>query len=117
MQLIEVAQFEQAGDVRRMLFGERDGGVVVREELSGPSVLVAYGEESKTLEAFFGADAISALLTQIGFSGEDSLWSYLSGKKNDLVDLMDLCDRCAIPYVFTASGGGETELRGGAAQG
>ena len=36
--------------------------------------------------------------------GFDSLWSFLSSEKNDLVDLMDLCDRLAIPYVFEATG-------------
>ena len=105
MQMIEVAQFKRAGDTRRMLVGGRDDVVVVREELSGPSTLVAYGEESKTLSARFTGEALGTLLAQGGFlGGFDSLWSFLSSEKNDLVDLMDLCDRLAIPYVFEATG-------------
>lgn len=113
MEMIEVARFERAGDVRRMLVGEEGEKVVVREELSGPSVLVAYGEERKALRMALGADAVSALLACIGFSRtEDSLWSYLSSERYDIVDLMDLCDQRGIPYEFSSSGsGGDCQFR------
>ena len=60
-----------------------------------------------------GRAAVSALLACIGFSrSEDSLWSYLSSERYDIVDLMDLCDRRGIPYEFSSSGsGGDCQFR------
>ena len=113
MQEQEVARFEHAGDVRRMFVGSQDEKIVVREELTGPSVLVAYGEERKTLRVSLEADAVSALLAAIGFVGsDDSLWDYLAGERHDIVDLMDLCDQRGIPYEFSSGGsGGDCQLR------
>ena len=113
MQEQEVARFEHAGDVRSMFVGSQDEKIVVREELEGPSVLVAYGEERKTLRVSLGADAVSALLAAIGFVGsDDSLWDYLASERHDIVDLMDLCDQRGIPYEFSSSGsGGDCQLR------
>lgn len=109
----EVARFERSGDERRMLVGMTDDGIVVREELRGPSVVVAYGDESRSLRVSLGADAVSALLAELGFGGsEDSLWGYLASERHDIVDLMDLCDRKGIPYEFCASGpAGDCQLR------
>ena len=100
-----VAQFESAGDVRRMFVATEGEKFVVREELSGPSVLVAYGKERKTL--------CSALLATVGFLGSgDSLWDYLASERYDIVDLMDLCDQRGIPYEFSSIGsGGDCQLR------
>ena len=113
----EVARFEAAGDERRMYVGAEGEKVVVREELTGPSVLVAYGEERKSLRVALGADAVSALLATIGFLGSgDSLWDYLASERHDIVDLMDLCDHRGIPYEFSASGsGGDCQFRPAAA--
>lgn len=109
----EVARFECAGDVRVMRLGEQDGRVVVREDLSGPSVIVAYGEEERSLFVTLSTGATSRLLGAIGASGEErSLRDYLASEQHDISDLMDLCDRQGIPYSFASLGsGGEAVWR------
>ena len=113
-----VAQFESAGDERRMFVAAEGEKIVVREELSGPALLVAYGEERKTLCVSLEADAVSALLATVGFLGSgDSLWDYLASERYDIVDLMDLCDQRGIPYEFSSVGsGGDCQLRPAAAR-
>ena len=96
----ETARFEHAGDVRRMLLVEEGEKIVVVEELSGPSALVAYGREALTLRASFSPEALSALIARVGFTGADALWGYLADERHDIVDLMDLCDRHGITYEF-----------------
>lgn len=104
MQEVEVARFERAGDVRRMFVGEGDGCVTVREDISGPSVLVAYGDEERSLRVTFGPDALEGLLASVGEEGVTSLRAYLSQECHDIIDLMDLCDARGVPYAFTGLG-------------
>ena len=103
----ETARFEHAGDVRRMLLVEEGEKIVVVEELSGPSALVAgfvyafvMSPALATLRASFSPEALSALIARVGFTGADALWGYLADERHDIVDLMDLCDRHAITYEF-----------------
>ena len=86
MQEQEVARFEHAGDVRRMFVGSQDEKIVVREELEGPSVLVAYGEERKTLRVSLGADAVSALLMPLAGSTLPELESVASDVRRMIDD-------------------------------
>ena len=105
MQTVEVARFERAGDVRRVLIGEEEGCVVVREDLSGPSTLVAYGDEQRSLRVTFAREAVPALLDALGTVQEGgSLRGYLSCERHDVVDLMDLCDARGVPYAFAGIG-------------
>lgn len=104
MQMTEVARFESAGDVRTMLVGEEDGYVVVREDLAGPSALVVYGDEERSMRAMFAPEAVQGLLDAVGAAGEESLSAYLSREEHDIVDLMDLCDARGVPYAFTGLG-------------
>lgn len=104
MDACEVARFERAGDVRRMLIAEDGDALVVREDLTGPSTLVAYGDEERSLRVTFDAGAVSGLLDAVGSVGAPSLRAYLCDEKNDLVDLMDLCDARGVPYAFTGVG-------------
>lgn len=108
----EIARFERAGDVRVMSVGATDGKVVVREDLSGPSAAIAYGEERRTLRVTLSSEAAAALLRAGFCGGVDSLWSFLSDEAHDIVDLMDLCDELGVPYAFSASGpGGDLQFR------
>lgn len=101
MKLLEVARFEGAGDVRRVLTGVDGERFVVREELSGPSARIAYGEGNHSLTVTFEADAVSDLIARVGVAqGEESLWEHLAGRWHDVVDLMDLCDREGVPYAL-----------------
>ena len=104
MQVEEVARFENAGDVRSMLIGEEDGYVVVREDLAGPSVLIAYGDEERSMRVMFAPEAVRGLLDAVGSVGERSLRAYLSREENDIVDLMDLCDARGVAYAFAGMG-------------
>lgn len=105
MGMCEVACFERAGDVRRMLVGVEAGNVVVRQDVSGPSTLVAFGDDERSLRVSLSPEAVSMLLREVGFVGwEEALWGYLSDEDRDIVDLMDLCDRLGVPYGFTAIG-------------
>ena len=108
----ETARFERAGDERRMSVGLDDGGVVITEDLSGPSVLLVYGEREHRLRMTLSPDAVSRLVGEVGFlGGEDSLWGYLSSEEKDIVDLMDLCDRRGIPYGFEGAGASGVMVR------
>lgn len=101
----EVARFERAGDVRRMSVAREGDGIVIREDLSGPSALIAYGDKERSLKVFLEPAALDALIERIGFSGgEGSLWSLLTHERHDLADLMDLCDNAGIPYTFMGMG-------------
>lgn len=104
MQVEEVARFEGAGDVRSMLIGEEDGCVVVQENLAGPSALIAYGDEERSMRVMFAPEAVRELLCAVGSVGERSLRAYLSREENDIVDLMDLCDARGVAYAFTGMG-------------
>lgn len=103
--MTKIAQFEKADDVRQVLVGEAEGSIVVREDISGPSVRVAYGDDERSLRMTLSPESVENLLGLIGFSGEDgALWSYLADERRTIIDLMDLCDREGVPYSFTALG-------------
>ena len=106
----EVARFERAGDVRTVsLVESADGALEVRERREGSSALVAYGEGARSLCALFSPVAASRLP---GLMGGASLVEYCANEKNDLVDLMDLCDANGVTYAFASVGSqGGAELR------
>lgn len=105
MQMTEVARFEVNGDVRRVLVGGEAGNIIIREDLSGPSVLVVFGDEERSLRMTLPAESLERLLGLVGFAGlEGSLWSLLSDERYGVVDLMDLCDREGVAYSFSALG-------------
>ncbi|WP_455137058.1 hypothetical protein [Thermophilibacter sp.] len=105
MEGCEVARFEHAGDVRVMSLVEGEGGdIELREDLTGPSTLVAYGEDEMSLRVTFSPDAVPALLAAVGQSGKGSLADYLADEDNALVDLMDLCDARGLRYSFASVG-------------
>lgn len=96
MQEVEVARFESAGDVRRVFMSWNEGCLTVREDVSGPSALVAYGEASRSLVVLFDKDSAARLLGCLG--GEKALRQQLSQSNFDVVDLMELCDREGCRY-------------------
>ena len=106
MECTKVARFENGEDERVMSVGVDDaGGIVVVEDLRGPSTLVAYGDDHRRLKVTFDSQAARGLVAELGLSAEgEGLWSYLSDGGRDIVDLMDACDRLCIPYAFTAIG-------------
>ena len=104
MEAFEVACFEGAGDVRRMSVGRQEGFLVVREDVSGPSALIAYGEDERSLRATFAPGEVDGLLGAVRSAGAGSLEEYLSCRENDIVDLMDLCDARGVRYSFTGVG-------------
>lgn len=118
MQEQAVARFEHAGDVREMFAGTDGEKIVVRESVSGPSAVVAYGQERRDLRVSLSPEAVSALLEAVGFAGApDGLWDYLTSEWHDIVDLMDLCDRRGIAYEFASTGpGGDWQFRPAAAR-
>lgn len=85
----------------------------MREELEGPSVEIAYGGTRRVLKVLFSAEAMSLLVREIGFvAKKGGLWDYLAGQDGGVLDLMDLCDRKGIPYVFSSTGdGGDCQFR------
>ena len=100
-----VARFERAGDVRSVSIVEGDDGVLeVREHLEGPSTLVAYGEDERSLRVIFAPAAVPGVLGAVGAAGRPSLAAYLTDEKNDVVDLMDLCDARGVAYTFVGVG-------------
>lgn len=96
MQEVEVARFESAGDVRRVCMSWDEGRLVIREDVSGPSALVAYGEASRSLVVMLDKESAARLLACFG--GEKALRQQLSQPNFDVIDLMELCDREGCRY-------------------
>lgn len=89
--MVEVARFENAGDLRAMLVGERaDGALVLEEDLKGPSVVVAYECEHVLLR-----------VTTRGMARAD-LEEFARDEANDILDLMDILDERGVSYEFTS---------------
>ena len=102
MQEEELVRFESTGDVRRVLVARGDEGLRVRQEVNGPSAVVAYGEEWHTLELGFDRQGTDALDEALWVSG--GVESLLRTGDADVVDLMDLCDREGIAYTYRSDG-------------
>lgn len=100
----EVARFERSGDVRTVSLIEGEGSLIVREDLSGPSALVAYGDEEHSLRMALSAESAARLLGALDGMGEKPLGDYLAEEGHDIVDLMDLCDANGVPYSFAGIG-------------
>ena len=76
----------------------------MRERLSGPSALVAYGEEEHGLRVLFAPGEVEGMLRAVGAAGAPALAAYLADEKNGVVGLMDLCDACGVAYTFVGIG-------------
>lgn len=112
MEGVEVMRVECAGDVRRRYVSQVGECILIREELRGPSVELAYGEDRRSLRVLVCAAALSQLLAKVGFAGEGGLWDCLTDERRDVLDLMDLCDQQGVPYSFTSVGsGGDLQFR------
>ena len=96
---------ECARDVRLVDVIKGSGGVVeVREHLSGPSALIAYGEAEHGLRVLFAPSSVSDAECAVNRMGFASIEEYLADDKNDVIDLMDLCDVAGIGYSFVGLG-------------
>lgn len=103
MERLRVARFEGAGDVREVFVGLEGDDVVICEEVSGPSAMVAFGEKSRGTTVRLAPQAVSEVVSEIGFSGADgSLWDHLASERYDLTDLACLCAERGIPCVVEA---------------
>lgn len=100
----EVARFESSGDVRTVFLIEDEGSLIVREDFSGPSALVVYGDEEHSLRMMLSAESALRLLGVLGEMGEKPLRGYFAEEGRDIVDLMDLCDVNGVPYSFAGIG-------------
>ena len=101
-ELTVAARFESAGDVRKMSVGGAPGApLVLREEIEGASVRVAHGADRARLDVRVPASCTGRLLAALGeLFGARSLAEFARDEGNDILDLMDLCDREGIPYDF-----------------
>lgn len=104
MEFHEVARFESAGDERRMLVCGEDGYLVVRQDVFGPSAVVAYGDEERSSRLTFGPGVVRRLLAAVPRETGLSLREFLESEGRDLFDLMDLCDALGIAYDFASRG-------------
>ena len=96
---------ECARDVRLVNVIKGSGGVVeVREHLSGPSALIAYGEAEHGLRVLFAPSSVSDAERAVNCMGCASIEEYLADDKNDVIDLMDLCDASGVAYTFVGIG-------------
>lgn len=101
----EVARFERAGDVRTVGTVERtDGSLEIREDVSGPSAFIAYGDEVHGLRVTFTEVEQEKLTGLLVETGRSSLEEYLANGEFALIDLMDLCDVAGIGYSFVGLG-------------
>ena len=101
----EIARFERARDVRTVGTVERlDGSLEVREDVSGPSALIAYGDQVHGLRMTLSVTEQEKLTKLLVETGRASLEDYLANEEFALIDLMDLCDAGGISYSFVGLG-------------
>lgn len=105
--------FREMGDESRRSVCTEEGSLVVREELSGPSVSIAYGGEERLLKVIFDPEHIDALLAALlREEGCGSVAEFVSQKERGVDCLMDLCDRKGVPYTFISAGSnGDVQFR------
>lgn len=110
--VVSVSFCDMGDECKRSVYTE-EGSLVVREELSGPSVSVAYGGEERLLKLIFDpehVDALRAALLRV--EGCGSVAEYASQKERGVGPLMDLCDREGVPYTFISAGSnGDVQFR------
>lgn len=108
-----VARFERAGDVRRRYVVRWGDALELHEELSGPSTVVAYGDDARTLRVTLSAQDEARALAALGVAERyTSLREYLALERNELTNVMDACDREGVPYSFFSAGsGGDVQFR------
>ena len=105
MKTQEIARFECAGDVRMVGAAEQeDGSLEIREDVIGPSALIAYGDQVHGLRMTLSGGERGKLSRLLAETGRSSFEEYLSNEELTLVDLMDLCDCLGVPYSFTSLG-------------
>ena len=105
MKTQEIARFECAGDVRMVGAAEReDGSLEIREDVMGPSALIAYGDQVHGLRMTLSGAEQEKLARLLVETGRASLEDYLANEEFALIDLMDLCDAGGISYSFVGLG-------------
>ena len=105
MKTQEIARFECAGDVRMVGAAEReDGSLEIREDVIGPSALIAYGDQVHGLRMTLSGGERGKLSRLLAETGRSSFEEYLSNEELTLVDLTDLCDAAGIVYSFVGLG-------------
>ena len=100
--LREVARFRNGEDLRVMFVGEGDGETILREDIYGPSVVDAYDVDAVRLQVSINApqaEGLGRALCEV--FGASSLEGFAADEKNDILDLMDLCDREGVAYAYT----------------
>ena len=100
--LDRVAIFRCGDDLRVMFVGEgARGEAILREDICGPSVVDAYGADAARLQVSIPdgrSEALARALREVFNAG--CLREFAANEKNDILDLMDLCDREGLPYEF-----------------
>ena len=112
--LYEAARFCSGDDLRIMFVGEGAcGEALLREDICGPSVEDAYGADAARLQVSVPGDVkVELERALLEVFGAQSLREFAAEERNDVLDLMDLCDREGISYAFTSvDSGGEGVLR------
>ncbi|WP_322153631.1 hypothetical protein [Paratractidigestivibacter sp.] len=112
--LYEVARFAAGDDLRIMFVGEGSRGeAVLREDICGPSVVDAYDADAARLQVVINASQVYVLERALReVFGTASLEAFAADEENDILDLMDLCDREGIAYAYAfVDSGGDAGLR------
>jgi len=102
-----IARFEKAGDVREVYVGnEGQGGFFVREEVTGPSALLVYGEERHVVRIGVKEMAAQKLAKAERWQGDvrTRVEECLSREDYALIDLMDACDAAGVEYTYATLG-------------
>ena len=99
--LDKVASFRNGEDLRVMYVGEgASGEALLREDLCGPSVVDAYGADAARLQVNILGDWGATLKRgRIEVFGAKDLREFAADEKNDILDLMDFCDRNGVAYT------------------
>lgn len=102
--LDRVASFRCGDDLRVMFVGEGPRGEsILREDICGPSVVDAYGADAARLQVSIPdgrTEAFCRALREV-FNAR-GLREFASDEKNDILDLMDLCDREGYRYEYVS---------------
>lgn len=107
---MKVLRDERSNGDRAILLacGLDDGGVAVREEVTGPAAGIVYGEEPHRLTVLFPMESCQAIVECLcdkdQVKSRDWVHQLFVEKGLLLADAMDFCDKNGLRYGYEAEG-------------
>lgn len=103
---VQVARFFDGNDTRRMcLERSADGTVCVVQKVDGPGVKEAYGSSERLIRVRFDGEEFARLEGLLDAENPaGAVERFISREDNDVLDLVDLCDKQQVRYTYVSGG-------------